>query len=154
MIAGTLISIQEKKTAKGNPYAILKFVDLSSMFELFIFSEKLIENRINLIVGNSFLIKVKKDKNNKDGIERINLDNIFLISNLKNKNIEKVTFKITNINSLSLIRDRLNKKGSAEVNIIYEDKSSAIYSFNLNSRLKVLQKDIEFLENNHIKTYF
>ena len=153
MIAGTLISIQEKKTAKGNPYAILKFVDLNSMFELFIFSEKLIENRKNLIVGNSFLIKVKKDKN-KDGIERINLDNIFLISNLKNKNIEKVTFKITNINSLSLIKDRLNKKGSAEVNIIYEDKSSAIYSFNLNSRLKVLQKDIEFLENNHIKTYF
>ena len=153
MIAGTLISIQEKKTAKGNPYAIIKFVDLSSMFELFIFSEKLIENRSNLIVGNSFLIKVKKDKN-KDGIERINLDNIFLISDLKNKNIEKVTFKITNISSLSLIKNRLNQKGSSEVNIIYEDKSSAIYSFNLNSKLKVLQKDIEFLENNHIKTYF
>ena len=153
MIAGTLISIQEKKTAKGNPYAIIKFVDLSSMFELFIFSEKLIENRGNLLVGNSFLIKVKKDKN-KDGIERINLDNIFLISDLKNKNIEKVTFKITNLSSLSLIKDRLNQKGSSEVNIIYEDKSSAIYSFNLNSRLKVMQKDIEFLENNHIKTYF
>ena len=106
MIAGTLISIQEKKTAKGNPYAIIKFVDLSSMFELFIFSEKLVENRNNLLVGNSFLIKVKKEKN-KDGIERVNLDNIFLIDNLKNKNIEKVTFKIKNLSSLSLIKERL-----------------------------------------------
>ena len=153
MIAGTLISIQEKKTAKGNPYAIIKFVDLSSMFELFIFSEKLVENRNNLSVGNSFLIKVKKEKN-KDGIERVNLDNIFLIDNLKNKNIEKVTFKIKNLSSLSLIKDRLKQKGSSKVNIIFEDKSAAIYSFTLNSGFRVLQKDIEFLENNQIKTYF
>ena len=153
MIAGTLISIQEKKTAKGNPYAIVKFVDLGSMFELFIFSEKLVVNRTNLLVGNSFLIKVKKETN-KDSIERINLDNIFLIDDLKNKNIEKVTFKINNLNSLSLIKDRLKQKGSSEVSIIFEDKSSAVYSFTLNSGLRVLQKDIEFLENNQIKTYF
>ena len=153
MIAGTLISIQEKKTAKGNPYAIIKFVDLNSMFELFIFSERLIENRNNLLVGNSFLIKVKKEKN-KEGIVRINLDSIFLMDDLKNKNIEKVTFKIKNINSLSLIKERLNQKGSSEVIIIFEDKSSGIYSFALNSRLKIKQKDIEFLENNHVKSYF
>ena len=153
MIAGTLISIQEKKTAKGNPYAIVKFVDLGSMFELFIFSEKLVVNRTNLLVGNSFLIKVKKETN-KDSIERINLDNIFLIDDLKNKNIEKVTFKTNNLNSLSLIKDRLKQKGSSEVSIIFEDKSSAVYSFTLNSGLRVLQKDIEFLENNQIKTYF
>ena len=153
MIAGTLISIQEKKTAKGNPYAIIKFVDLNSMFELFIFSERLIENRNNLLVGNSFLIKVKKEKN-KEGLVRINLDSIFLMDDLKNKNIEKVTFKIKNINSLSLIKERLNQKGSSEVIIIFEDKSSGIYSFALNSRLKIKQKDIEFLENNHVKSYF
>ncbi len=153
MIAGTLISIQEKKTGKGNPYAIIKFVDLGSMFELFIFSEKLVENRNNLLVGNSFLIKVKKEKN-KDGIERVNLDNIFLIDDLKNKEIENVTFKINNLKSLSLIKDRLKKKGSSKVNIIFEDKSSIIYSFALNYRLRVLQKDIEFLKNNQIKTYF
>ena len=123
------------------------------MFGLFIFSEKLVVNRTNLLVGNSFLIKVKKETN-KDSIERINLDNIFLIDDLKNKNIEKVTFKLNNLNSLSLIKDRLKQKGSSEVSIIFEDKSSAVYSFTLNSGLRVLQKDIEFLENNQIKTYF
>tara|TARA_B100000963_G_scaffold357355_1_gene379341 strand:- start:10548 stop:13970 length:3423 start_codon:yes stop_codon:yes gene_type:complete len=153
MIAGTLISIQEKKTARGNPYGIIKLVDLGSMYELFIFSEKLIENRNNLLVGNSFLIKVKKEKN-KDGIERINLENIFLIDDLKNKNIQKVTFKIKNLNSISLIKNRLDKKGSSEVNIIFEDKFSGTFYFSLNSRLKVMQKDIEFLENNHVKSHF
>ena len=71
------------------------------------------------------------------------MDNIFLIDDLKNKEIENVTFKINNLKSLSLIKDRL-KKGSSKVNIIFEDKSSVIYSFALNYRLRVLQKDIEF----------
>ena len=38
MIAGTLISIQEKN-AKGNPYAIIKLVDLGSMYELLYFQK-------------------------------------------------------------------------------------------------------------------
>jgi hypothetical protein len=38
--------------------------------------------------------------------------------------------------------------------IIFEDKSCGIYSFRLNSRLKIVQKDIEYLENNHVKSYF
>ena len=153
MIAGTLISIQEKKTAKGNPYAIIKFVDLGSMFELFIFSEKLIENRNTLLIGNSFLIMVKKEKT-KEGIERVNLDNIFLINDLKNRNIEKVTFEIKNLRSLLLIKETLNQKGSSEVSIIFEDEFLNRYSFNLNSKLKVSQKDIEFLKNNSVKSSF
>ena len=40
-IAATLLKIQEKKTQKGNSYAIIKFTDLSSVFELFIFSDML-----------------------------------------------------------------------------------------------------------------
>ena len=39
------MKLQEKKTARGSPYAIAKFTDLSQMFELFLFSENLIENR-------------------------------------------------------------------------------------------------------------
>ena len=153
VIAGTLISIQEKKTAKGNPYAIIKLVDLNSMFELFIFSERLIENRNNLLVGNSFMIKVKKEKN-KDNIDRINLDNIFLIDNLKNQNIEKVTFEIENLNSLSIIKERLKLKGSSVVNIVVKDMPNGILTFTLKSKYKIVQNDIDFFENNHVKSYF
>ena len=38
-IACTVLKVQEKKTQKGNSYAIVKFSDLSNVFELFIFSD-------------------------------------------------------------------------------------------------------------------
>ena len=41
-VAGTIMSIQEKKSAKGTPYAILKLSDKESEFELFLFAEILI----------------------------------------------------------------------------------------------------------------
>ena len=40
-VAATLLKVQERKPAKGNPYAVLKLTDLSSVFELFIFSDVL-----------------------------------------------------------------------------------------------------------------
>ena len=39
MVSATIIKVQEKKTQKGNSYAIIKFSDLSNVFELFIFSD-------------------------------------------------------------------------------------------------------------------
>ena len=36
------MSIQEKKSAKGTPYAIVKFSDKNSEFELFLFAEILV----------------------------------------------------------------------------------------------------------------
>ena len=153
MISGTMISIQEKKTAKGNPYGILKFVDLSSMYELFIFSERLVENRKNLLVGNSFLIKVKKETN-KDGIERINLENIFNIDELKKSNVDTVTLSINDLASLDLIKKRLNQKGSSIVNIIYEENEKQKYTFKLNTNLKVTSNDIEYFEKHSIKPIF
>ena len=61
-LAGTLMKIQEKKTSKGNPFAIAKFSDTTSTFEIFIFSELLEKNRNVLKEGDSFLITVLKDK--------------------------------------------------------------------------------------------
>ena len=40
-----LVKSSERKTAKGNSYAVLKLTDLSSVFELFIFSDILELNR-------------------------------------------------------------------------------------------------------------
>ena len=50
------MSIKEKKTIKGNSFAIIKFSDLSKVFELFLFSEILEINRKNLIEGKIFFI--------------------------------------------------------------------------------------------------
>ena len=58
VLSGTIMSVKEKKTAKGNSFAIIKFSDLTRVFELFLFSEILEVNRKNLVSGKSFLITV------------------------------------------------------------------------------------------------
>ena len=60
-IACTVLKVQEKKTQKGNSYAIVKFSDLSNVFELFIFSDIFEINRDNLIEGNSLMITLIKN---------------------------------------------------------------------------------------------
>ena len=59
-IACTVLKVQEKKTQKGSSYAIVKFSDLSNVFELFIFSDIFEKNRDNLKEGNSLMINFNK----------------------------------------------------------------------------------------------
>jgi DNA polymerase-3 subunit alpha len=59
-IAATLLKVQERKTAKGNSYAVLKLTDLNSVFELFIFSDILELNREILKEGSSLLLTLVK----------------------------------------------------------------------------------------------
>ena len=56
-----MLKIQEKKTLKGNSYAIVKFSDLSRVFELFVFSDVFETNREILIEGNSLMITLMKN---------------------------------------------------------------------------------------------
>ena len=69
LIAGTIMSIQEKKSSKGTPFAILKFSDNKSEFELFLFSELLINNRDKLKESNSFVLTLK-DKVHRNNLKR------------------------------------------------------------------------------------
>ena len=62
LVAGTIMSIQEKKSAKGTPYAIVKFSDKKTEFELFLFSEILVSNRDKLKESESFVLTLQKDK--------------------------------------------------------------------------------------------
>ena len=55
-----LLKLNERKTAKGNAYAVLKLTDFSSVFELFIFSDILELNREILKEGNSLLLSLIK----------------------------------------------------------------------------------------------
>ena len=73
-IAATLLKIQERKTSKGNSYAVIKFTDLTSVFELFIFSDILESNREILIEGNSLILTlIKNISNDENRFKRINV---------------------------------------------------------------------------------
>ena len=144
MLSGTVMAIQEKKTAKGMPFAIVKFSDLSRMFEFFIFSEVLISNREKLIPGKSFLISVKREML-KTGIERTNVSRIFLIDDIKEKNIRKLNIQIKESDNLEILKKEIIKEGKTSVSLNYiQNGRNFIFKFknekNLNSEsLKTLE---------------
>ena len=58
LLAGTLLSKKEKRSARGNAYAFLNFSDLSSVYELIIFENNLRKYRDILIEGDSYAIGI------------------------------------------------------------------------------------------------
>ena len=85
-VAGTIMSIQEKKSAKGTPFAIVKFSDNGGEFELFLFAEILINNRDKIKESESFVLTLQKDKSILDvSKRRINLRKIVSLDDIINK---------------------------------------------------------------------
>ena len=135
-VAGTIMSIQEKKSAKGTPYGIVKFSDKKGEFELFLFSEILVSNRDKLRESESFVLTLQKDKNNGDNIKkRINVRKIISLEEVINKPYSKVTIELKNNYNLAEIRDILSVNGDTEVNLIIKDQNiHANYSLQNNRK--------------------
>ena len=144
MLSGTVMAIQEKKTAKGMPFAIVKFSDLSRMFEFFIFSELLVTNRDKLKPGKSFLINVKRETL-KTGIERTNVSRIFPIEEISEKKINDVSINIDNIAKLSELKLNLIKEGNTSVILDYVSKNNK-YIFKLKNKRKIDNESLKNLE--------
>ena len=108
LVAGTLMSIQEKKTLKGTPYAIAKFSDKYGEFELFLFSEILIKNRDILKEGESFVITLYKEIN-KDQ-KRINVKKIVSLTTLINHNYKNVSIEIEENTDLNDFKELIKEK--------------------------------------------
>ena len=143
-IAGTVMSIKEKKTSKGNPFAIVKFSDLSKVFELFLFSEILEKNRSKLKEGKSFLVTVIKDKENQDNrFRRINVRKIVSLEEITKLNYNNVQIEIDKIDNLNKLYESIKEKGSSKINIIINDKDKN-YLFELKDKRKF---DYEMFKN-------
>ena len=111
-IAGTVMSVKEKKTSKGNSFAIIKFSDLSKVYELFLFSEILELNREHLIGGKSFLLTVIKDKEHKENrFRRLNVRKIVSLDKITELNYTNVEIQIYNVDDLEKLYKIINVKG-------------------------------------------
>ncbi len=146
-IAATLLKIQERKTAKGNSYAVIKFTDLTSVFELFIFSDILELNREILIEGNSFLISLSKNvSNDENRFKRINVQKIGSLKDLFDKPISGITFEVKNINQVQKISEIIKKSGATEVkiNLSYNNKE---LSFKLKDKRHIERKSLNLMRN-------
>ena len=149
-IAATLLKIQERKTAKGNSYAILKLTDLSSVFELFIFSDLLDLNRVILKEGNSLILNViKSTSDDQNRFKRVSIQKIGSLSELINKPIKEVTFDIKTEKQLDEISNFLSKNGETLVNIVFQ-KDDKNLIFQLENKRNLDRKTLNLIRNKEI----
>ena len=144
LVAGTIMSIQEKKSAKGTPYAIVKFSDKKAEFELFLFAEILVANRDKLKESESFVLTLQKDKiNGENTKKRINVKKILNLEEVINKPYSSVTIELKNDFNLSEIKQLLSNRGDTRINLVVKNKNKqATY---------LLQENRKF-DLNHLKT--
>ena len=149
-IAATLLKVQERKTAKGNSYAVLKLSDLTGVFELFIFSDILEINREILKEGNSLILTlVKSISNDENRFKRINVQKIGSLKDLFNSPINEVSFDIKSNEDVIEISKFINAGGKTTVNInlIADDK---ILKFRLKNTRNLDRKSLNLLRNREI----
>ena len=150
LVAGTIMSIIEKKSAKGTPYGIIRFSDKKGEFELFLFAEILVANRDKLKESESFVLTLQKDKNPGDLLKkRINVRKILSLDEVINKPYSKVTIELKNNYNMDEIRELLSTKGETEINFIIKDQhKQAFYSLQNNRKF-----DLKHLKTLKAKEY-
>ena len=135
LVAGTVMSIQEKKSAKGTPFAIIKFSDNKGDFELFLFSEILINNRDYIKESESFIMTLQKDKLTKETSQiRVNVKKITSLDNIINNPYSKVTIELKDNYNIKEIKKLLESKGQTQIDLIIHDENKRIHYNLQNSR--------------------
>ena len=144
-VAGTIMSIKEKKTIKGTSYAIIKFSDQSKVFELFLFSEILETNRKNLVEGKSFLLTIIKDKENQENrFRRINVRKIISLEEIAKLNYSNVHIEINTSDSLRKLYESIKEKGDTKIQISIVEKNKN-YLFELKDKRKFDYETLKYL---------
>ena len=145
-----MLKITERKTAKGNSYAVLKLSDLSSVFELFIFSDVLELNRDKLKEGSSLILTlIKNISSDEDRNKRINIRKLASLKDLFNSTIKEITLDLSSKLQLREIQNFLEEKGETVVNINITD-GSITSSFKLKNPRYIDRKSINILRNKEI----
>ena len=149
-IAATLLKVQERKTAKGNSYAVLKLTDLTSVFEIFIFSDILNINRELLKEGESLILTLAKSISNEDNrFKRINVNKIASLKNILTKPINEITFNLKSLKELEQISKFLDTNGDTLINIKVNDENNHL-CFSLKNRRNIDRKTVNLIRNKEI----
>ena len=143
------MSIQEKKSIKGTPYAIVKFSDKEGEFELFLFAEILVKNRDLIKESESFVLTLQKDKAINDNLKkRINVKKILSLEEAINKPYSKVTIELKENSKVDELQNILSDEGSTEVKLVVKHKNKKAHyllqknrKFDLNDLKALKTKD-------------
>ena len=141
-VAGTIMSIQEKKSVKGTPFAIIKFSDNNGEFELFLFAEILVNNRDKIKESESYVLTLQKDKING----RINLRKILSLDEILSKPYAKVTIELKENYNIKEIKNLLSLKGKTQINLIINNNNKKIH-YNLQNSRKFDFNQLKLIKN-------
>jgi DNA polymerase-3 subunit alpha len=151
-IAATLLKISERKTAKGNSYAVLKLTDLTSVFELFIFSDILELNREILVEGNSLILTLAKSiTNDENRFKRVNVQKIGSLKDLFNSSINEVFFEVKSVEEVNEISKILDKDGKTSININLINDNKTL-TFKLKNNRNLDRKSLNLLRKREISS--
>jgi len=117
LVAGTIMNVQEKKSSKGMPFAIIKFSDVDGEFELFIFSENLIKNRDNLKDAETIILNLQKDFSSNSQKPRTNIKDLYLVDDFIRKDILSAEIEITNDCNIDELKELLKDKGNTKIKL-------------------------------------
>ena len=149
-IVATILKVQEKKTQKGTSYAIVKFSDLSCIFELFIFSDLFELNRAIIQEGKSLMLTIYKNIQDKENrFKKINVRKITSLEEVVSKPIKEITLEIKNLNQIDYLKNFLKNEGTTKVRLNFRDKKNN-YFFELNKNRKITRQNINELKNKEI----
>ncbi len=134
VIAGTIMKFQEKKTSKGTAFAIVKFSDERSTYELFLFSEILNTNRSDLQEGTSFLITLtKNDSESNNRFRRVIVKKVVNLEKILKDKFETINIELSSYKNFEKLSKIIEKKGETLVKIKIRDNKCE-YNFKLNER--------------------
>ena len=145
-IACTVLKVQEKKTQKGNSYAIIKLSDLSSVFEIFIFSDIFETNREKLFEGNSLMITLMKNYTDVEKTQKkINIKKVVTLKEVLDIKFDELNFKINNFEKLEKLKNLNKKDGKTKITFKISDDNNT-YTFALKDKRKIDNKLINELK--------
>ena len=128
----------------------MKLTDLSSVFELFIFSEVLESNRKILEEGSSLILTLTKTiSTDADNTKRINVRKIASLKDLFNTSIKEITLNLNSREQLKDIQNFLDQKGETLVHINFSNEKET-HKFKLKSLRNIDRKAINILRNKEI----
>ena len=150
--------IEWDETENGERYElVLRFhyteqmTDLSSVFELFVFSDVLELNREILKEGSSLILTLFKNvSNDENRLTRINVQKIASLKNLYNSPINEVSFDINSEEQIKKISTILKDYGKTVVNINLVNENNVL-QFRLKNTRKLDRKSLNLLRNQEIQ---
>ncbi len=146
-MAGTLVAMKERTSAKGSRYAFVSFSDTTGTFEGIMFSEVLAGNRENLQEGNSFLIDM--DVQIEAEAPRFMIQGLRPLESAALNSVAEVTVVIGGTSPLVPLREVLEEqgKGRVPVHVVPRLEDNREVVLTLNERYAVSPAVIQALKS-------